>query len=276
LFCELVADGWYGDELMAETAIEWTHRRLLDGSILPGFTFNVVWGCTKVSEGCKHCYADTLASRYGFSLWGLHAERRIFGDEYWRRPLLWNALAERLGHRLNVFCSSMADVFEDHWIVMQECRKLWPLIEQTPMLDWLLLTKRPQNILHMVPWPRGFPGNVWIGTSVENQRRADERVPALLEVPAVVRFLSCEPLLGPVDLSAWLPSLQWVIVGGESGPGARPMASEWVCSLRDACVAENVPFFFKQWGGRTSKSGGRLLDGREWNEMPPEKSSEGK
>jgi protein gp37 len=253
-----------------ETVIEWTHRRLPSGLILPGFTFNIAWGCVKVSEGCKYCYADTLSSRYGFALWGPRAERRTFGAKYWRRPLLWNKRAQRLGHRLNVFCSSMADVFEAHPVVSQERQKLWPLIEQTPLLNWLLLTKRPQNVLEMVPWPGVFPDNVWIGTSVENQRRADERVPVLLEVPAVVRFLSCEPLLGPVDLSAWLPSLQWVIVGGESGAAARPMSPEWARSLCDACVAERVPFFFKQWGGRYHSAGGRLFDGRTWDEMPPE------
>jgi protein gp37 len=255
---------------MAETVIEWTHRRLSDGLVLPGYTFNIVWGCMKVSEGCKHCYADTLSSRYGFSLWGPQAERRTFGDAYWRRPLSWHAEALRQGHRRNVFCSSMADVFEDHPVVEQERRKLWPLIAQTPMLNWLLLTKRPQNILQMVPWPGAFPDNVWIGTSVENQRRAVERVPLLLEVPAVVRFLSCEPLLEAVDLSAWLSSLQWIIAGGESGPLARPMAAAWARSLRDACVAASVPYFFKQWGGRTSKAGGRLLDDQQWDEMPSE------
>jgi protein gp37 len=127
--------------------------------------------------------------------------------------------------------------FEDHPTVEQERCKLWPLIEQTPMLNWVLLTKRPQNILQMVPWSGAFPHNVWIGTSVENQRRANERIPVLLAVPAVVRFLSCEPLLEAVDLSAWLPFLQWVIVGGESGAAARPMAPsagsrEHLCKTR--------------------------------------------
>jgi protein gp37 len=253
---------------MAETAIEWTHRRLPDGSVLPGYSFNIVWGCMKVSEGCKHCYAATLSSRYGFALWGPQAERRTFGEAYWRRPLAWHAEALRQGYRRNVFCSSMADVFEDHPVVEHERQKLWSLIAQTPMLNWLLLTKRPQHIVQMVPWSGAFPDNVWIGTSVENQRRACERVPLLLEVPAVVRFLSCEPLLEALDLSVWLLSLQWIICGGESGPAARPMAVAWAQSLRDACLAAGVPYFFKQWGGRTAKAGGRLLDGRTWDEMP--------
>ena len=254
---------------MAVTSIEWTHRPVPDGGYAPGYTFNIVWGCTKVSEGCKHCYADTLASRYGLSLWGPAAERRTLSPAYWRQPLKWNTLAAHHQHRRNVFCCSMADVFEDHPVVAQERTKLWSLIEQTPMLNWLLLTKRPQFILSMVPWKASpWPGNVWIGTSVENQRRANERIPALVQVPAVVRFLSCEPLLESVDLTPWLSALQWVICGGESGPGARPMAPEWARSLRDQCIAAQVPYFFKQWGGRTAKAGGRTLDGRFWDEMP--------
>jgi protein gp37 len=252
---------------MAETAIQWTHRRLPDGTVLPGYTFNIVWGCMKVSEGCKHCYADTLSSRYGFSLWGPQAERRTFGADYWARPLRWNTEAARSGHPRFVFCSSMADTFENHPTVQQERQRLWPLIERTPSLIWLLLTKRPQHISDMVPW-RSWPSNAWIGTSVENQKRAQERIPALLQVPASVRFLSCEPLLDRVDLSAWIADLQWVIVGGESGPGARPIDLAWARILRDTCRVSEVPYFFKQVGGRTPKSGGRLLDGREWNEFP--------
>lgn len=154
----------------------------------------------------------------------------------------------------------------------QERQKLWELIEITPWLNWLLLTKRPQNILMLAPWgPVHWPDNVWIGTSVENQRRADECIPSLLHVPARVRFLSCEPLLGLLDLTPWLPRLQWVICGGESGAQARPMQPAWASSLRDQCVQADVPYFFKQWGGRHHKAGGRALDGRTWDEMPPEK-----
>ena len=142
---------------MGQTPIEWTHRRLPDGTSLPGFTFNIVWGCQKVSEGCHHCYADAFARRTGRSLWGPSAPRRTFGESYWKQPLSWQATAERLGHRLNVFCSSMADVFEDHPTVATEREKLWPLIAATPMLNWLLLTKRPQNILSQEPWQGTFP-----------------------------------------------------------------------------------------------------------------------
>jgi protein gp37 len=254
-----------------ETTIEWTSRPIPDGRV-PGYTFNIVWGCTKVSEGCKHCYADTLATRYGYSLWGPGSQRRTFGPSYWSQPLRWNQEAERSRQRRSVFCSSMADAFEDHPVVAQERQKLWLLIRRTPWLDWLLLTKRPQNVLRMASYGYWkWPENVWIGTSVENQRRADERIPYLLDVPVSVHFLSCEPLLGPLDLTCYLPYLPrngWVIVGGESGAHARPMNPYWVRDLRDQCVNASVPFFFKQWGGRYHSSGGRLLDGRTWDELP--------
>lgn len=259
---------------MAETTIEWTHRHLPDGVVIPGYTFNIVWGCVKKSEACRDCYALAFAHRMGLDLWGPDKPRKTFGMSYWQRPLLWNRQAQHTGHRRSVFCSSMADTFEDHPTVEQERAKLWPLIAQTPWLNWLLLTKRPENILHMAPWQQGFwPDNVWVGTSMETQRRAEERIPALLEVPAVVRFLSCEPLLSPLDLRPWLPCLQWVIAGGESGPRARPMALAWVTDLREQCESSGVPFFFKQWGGRSHTTGGRLLDGRTYDAMPAEQSS---
>ena len=165
----------------------------------------------------------------------------------------------------------VADVYEDHPAVVDERQKLWQLIEVTPWLNWLLLTKRPENILQMSPWGQGsWPDNVWVGTSVGLQSRAEERIPYLLEVPAVVRFLSCEPLLDPLDLSPWLSQLQWVISGGESGQSARPMDMAWPRMLRDQCQAAHVPYFFKQVGGRYHNSRGRELDGRTWDEMPPE------
>jgi protein gp37 len=253
---------------VAQTTIEWTTRSTSQGVIIPGYTFNIVWGCKRVSEGCKYCYADTLASRFGYALWGPQAPRRVMSPSYWEAPLRWNREAALQRESRLVFCSSMADVFEDHPIVEQERSKLWPLIVETPWLIWLLLTKRPQNILAMAPYGWQWPANIWVGTSVENQRRAEERIPVLLNVPARVRFLSCEPLLGPLDLSVWLPFLHWVIVGGESGIAARPMEPPWPLSLRDQCQFACVPFFFKQWGGRTHASGGRLLDGQLWNEMP--------
>jgi protein gp37 len=257
---------------VAESTIEWTRRRLPSRELLPGFTFNIVWGCQRVSEGCKYCYAERLSSRYGFSLWGPPSitQRRTFGPAYWQAPVQWNRQAERLGHRLSVFCSSMADTFEDHPVVAGERAKLWALISETPFLNWLLLTKRPENILAMVPWRGPFPDNVWVGTSIELQKRAAQRLPYLVEVPAAVRFVSAEPLLEPLDLSPWLPRLQWVICGGESGKEARPFDLDWARSLRAQCQAAHMPYFFKQVGGRFHNSGGRLLDGRTYDEMPPE------
>ena len=242
---------------MAEVSrIEWT-------------TFNPWWGCAHVSAGCAHCYAEALARRYGRDVWGATGTRRLFGEAQWAGPLAWNRKAESQGRRLRVFCASMADVFEDHPALRAERDKLWDLIGKTPTLDWQLLTKRPENVTAMVPWAASWPVKVWLGVSVENQKWAGRRIPPLLEIPAAVRFLSCEPLLGPLDPSAWLApvSLPWIIVGGEAGPRARPMDLARVRSLRDQCLRAKVAFFFKQWGGRTAKARGRMLDGRTWDEM---------
>jgi protein gp37 len=200
-----------------------------------------------------------------------------------------------------VFVNSMSDLF--HTDVPEGfIARVFAVMEQADRHTFQVLTKRPARMARLVNsaefmqrarlmaaftpasgderriegWP---PPNIWLGTSVENQRWADIRVPHLLRTPAAVRFLSCEPLLGPVDLTAWLGthreavgepsgSIEWVIVGGESGRNARPMHPDWARSLRDQCVATGVPFFFKQWGGRTPKAGGRELDGRTWDEMP--------
>jgi protein gp37 len=307
-----------------DSSIEWTDH-----------TFSPWWGCTKVSEGCTHCYADTLSRRFGHDVWGPKAPRRFFGDKHWQEPLKWNKQADADGVRRRVFCASMADVFERHMLPNVQSQltmarsRLWELIEQSPHLDWLLLTKRPENIREMVPvrWLHEVPANVWYGTSTENQEQADTRIPELLKVPAVVRFLSAEPLLGPIDLSYnrfclrlglgppnppdWqrkryvnpmIHGIHWVIAGGESGPGARPMHPDWARSLRDQCTAAGVAFHFKQHGewigvdqldafmrpGETVPAGtreylftdgticfrlgkqqaGRLLDGHEWNEFP--------
>jgi protein gp37 len=277
----------------ADSKIEWTHH-----------TFNPWWGCFKVSPGCKHCYAESLSKRFGHTIWGppQTTSRRLFGDSHWGEPLRWNQDAAEAGRRARVFCASMADVFEDHPQVEEPRRRLFELIGQTPHLDWLLLTKRPENILPLTrraidPFygpsgnemaePNGldvaefgelYP-NVWLGTSVEDQQRADERIPQLLQVPATVRFLSCEPLLGPVTLfdtsegvlrgpavivsGGMTPStpdsppegyddsyagIDWVICGGESGTSARPMQLAWARSLRDQCQAAGVAYHFKQWG----------------------------
>lgn len=260
---------------MQNSAISWTDH-----------TFNPWIGCVKVSPGCEHCYAMTLDKRFGHSNWGpaKTTGRRMMSDNYWRQPLKWDAAAAKAGQRARVFCASMADVFEEHPAVEHARMQLFNLIDATPHLDWLLLTKRPENIARMMaPWLEGtnFPENIWLGTSVEDQRRADERIPHLLKIPAKVRFLSCEPLLGPIELwrfdeedqvlrgvgvirsGGMTPStpdsppegyddsyagIDWVIVGGESGHGARPMHPNWARSLRDQALAAGVAFHFKQWG----------------------------
>ena len=311
----------------ADTKIEWTDH-----------TFNPWVGCTKVSPGCDHCYAEGWAKRSGHVQWGAGAARRRTSAANWRLPVKWDeqsrvALAawQRfratcLGatdadlqaegfikpRRPRVFCASLADVFDNE--VPQEWRRdLFALIAITPRLDWQLLTKRIGNVSDMVAkiataprmashagdlmahhWRNGEPpANVSLGASIVNQPEADRDIQKLLATPAAKRFLSMEPLLGPVDLTPFLwgkheavdpicqncprdadcecgyhtrrdlklPAIDWVIVGGESGPKARPMHPQWAQSLRDQCNAAGVPFLFKQWGGRTSKSGGRELDG---------------
>jgi protein gp37 len=309
-----------------DTKIEWAHH-----------TFNPWIGCTKVSPACDHCYAENLmGSRMHVVQWGAGQPRKRTSARNWNDPRRWNAEAERLGVRYRVFCASLADVFDNE--VPQDWRAdLFALIHATPHLDWLLLTKRIGNAWPMIaegccgtsertrdpiaPWP--WP-NVWLGATICNQAEADRDIPKLLATPARVRFLSMEPLLGPVDLglcdcdhgSRPGPGgvggvacancggfggrlADWVIVGGESGPQARPMHPDWARSLRDQCTAAGVPFLFKQWGEwvpldgmdselriRTEgnpwcrmegtrgvvrvgkKRAGRMLDGRTWDEVP--------
>lgn len=238
--------------------IEWTHH-----------TFNPWWGCCKVDCACARCYAERFAcERLQLPIWGPTAERRFFGAAHWLEPLEWNRKAERAHERHHVFCASMADVFEGRRDLDPYRERLWNLIDVTPSLVWLLLTKRPQNILRMVPakWLKHPRDNVWVGTSCGQQKAAKELLPHLRRVPAKVRFLSVEPLLEAVQLD--LAGVDWVIVGGESGPGARPMKAEWVRDIREQCQAAGVPFFFKQWGGVNKKKAGRLLDGRTYDEMP--------
>lgn len=260
---------------MAENSqIEWTDH-----------TFNPWSGCTKISPACDHCYAEGWAKRSGHVEWGPHGARRR--TKTWGNPIKWNKALEGTGRRERVFCASLADVFDNHRSIDPKWRAdLWELIRETPNLDWLLLTKRPQNIAKMVPplWMNGhWPVGVWIGTTVENQEEADRRIEYLMEIPAKVRFLSCEPLLGPVDLrldrrgvphNQWhLPlgpcgyycseehghvdhnaRLHWVITGGESGGQARPTNPQWFRDLRDQCACAGTPFFFKQWGEWVSVS----------------------
>ena len=239
---------------MAENSgIEWTHH-----------TFNPWIGCTKVSAACDFCYAEAWDKRFGGERWGPHAPRKR--TKTWGNPIKWNRQAKAEGRRFRVFCASLADVFDNHKSVKDEWRNdLFSLIEETPHLDWLLLTKRPQNIGKFEGWNGDWPDNVWLGTTVENQDEFDRRVPHLTQHRgASVLFLSMEPLLGPVDTSAQIGNLDWIITGGESGPNYRPANPDWFRNLRDQCASAGVPFLFKQWEGKNQtqiKAMGRALDG---------------
>ena len=262
--------------------IEWTTH-----------TFNPWWGCVKLSPACKHCYAESWAKRVGQDIWGINAERRFFGNKHWSEPLKWNAVAAASGQRARVFCASMADVFEDRSDLDPWRQRLWSLIEATPALDWLLLTKRPYLVKASVPWVDDWPAHVWLGTTVETQEWAEKRLPELAAIPAAVRFISAEPLLGPLNLDHWSSSIDWVITGGESGPKARPSSPSWFRDLLNQCMAAEIPFHFKQWGdwgpgqgvnlakarsapaadGTTmlrigKKAAGRVLDGATWDGLP--------
>lgn len=296
---------------MAENSgIEWTDH-----------TINFWWGCSKVSPACANCYAETrdkqfhpahLDGNHGLPLvashWGPNAPRLLRVEAARWEALRYEKRAVATGSRFRVFTNSMSDFFEDRRDLDLARLEALDTIRLTPHLDWLLLTKRPEKIMdllcaaedmawhgrsveddpHLGHWVSGWlngkpPANVWLGTTVEDQERADQRIPALLQVPAAVRFLSCEPLLGPVDLnpltchdcgghevswgdpgsqpwcsecdsemgnSGWLEpdGIHWVIAGGESGPHARPMHPDWARGLRDQCAEAGVPFLFKQWG----------------------------
>lgn len=242
---------------MKDSLISWTDN-----------TFNPWYGCTKASPGCANCYAQTLMeTRFKRVKWGHGKPRVRTGADSWQQPLRWDKEAAAAGIRVKVFCASLADVFDSEVPVAWR-NDLFALIGQTPHLDWQLLTKRPENAVEYAAGIR-WPDNAWIGTSVENQDYA-WRAQIITEIPAPVRFLSVEPLLGPVKLK--LEGIDWVIVGGESGPRHRPMAREWAVSVRDQCRAANVPFFFKQWGGPTSDAGGHLLDGVTHHEFPTPRS----
>lgn len=225
-------------------------------------TFNPWWGCTKVSPGCANCYAASIAGRFGLG-WGQGAERKFFEDAHWQEPLKWNRKAQRAGVPAFVFCASMADVFEDvpGHVAKQtnEARqRLFGLIQSTPWLVWLLLTKRPENVSSIVPsaWMSGaWPINAWVGATMEDQQRADERAPHLARLPAPRRFISYEPAIEPVDFRPLLVDrwplerrVDWVIIGGESATRPRPMHVEWAESAIGQCRAAEVDVFVKQLG----------------------------
>lgn len=242
---------------MKNSKIEWTDH-----------TFNPWWGCAKVSPACRNCYAEALSKRFGLGEWGDGGKREFFSDDNWSLPKRWNRSARAARRRYRVFCASMADVFEDRRDLDPWRERLWGLIDQTPALDWLLLTKRIDRAGALVPWRGAWPANVWIGATVETQEWAERRVPELVALPARIRFVSCEPLLGWIDLARWLGDggLGWVIAGGETGRRARPSDPAWFLELRDQCGAAGVPFFFKQWGSRGPT--GRTLDGVVWDQLP--------
>lgn len=250
-------------------------------------TFNPWLGCSKVSAACQFCYAEAWAKRSGLVTWGDSAARRRTSESNWRQPIKWNHEALVTGQRRKVFCASLADVFEDRPELTSWRKELFALIRVTPQLDWLLLTKRPENVLRMMSecFPRGCDRYVRdylsIGTTVESQDQA-RRIDYLMNCRAWARvlFLSVEPMLGPLDLFDWLHAvdmgmghdynvgINWVIAGGESGPKHRPLNLDHVRDLRDQCLDANVPFFFKQHGGARPETGGCELDGREWKQFP--------
>jgi protein gp37 len=227
----------------SNTGIEWTDK-----------TWNPTTGCDKVSPGCRYCYAEALTERFsqhfpqGFKL-TLHPER-LEQPKHWRTPS-------------RIFVNSMSDLFHED-VPLPYIKEIFGIMGDTPWHIYQILTKRDRRLAELAPqleWTK----NIWIGVSVENQEYTP-RIDALRQVPATVRFLSCEPLLGPLSLD--LQGINWVIVGGESGFKHRPLKPEWVRDILQQTRDEKVAFFFKQWGGRYSKAGGRLLDGITWDEMP--------
>jgi len=231
-----------------KSAIEWTEA-----------TWNPTTGCTKISLGCKNCYAERLALRLqamgnpkyanGFQL-TLHEDALDI-------PLRWKKPRK-------IFVNSMSDLFHED-IPLDFIRRVFQTMQQADWHIFQILTKRAERLAELAP-QLPWPPHIWIGVTVEEQRYT-YRIDLLRTVPAAVRFLSLEPLLGPLP-NLNLEGIHWVIVGGESGPGARPMRPEWATDIRDQCLAAGVPFFFKQWGGVHKKRAGRLLEGRTWDQMP--------
>ncbi|HUS27580.1 MAG TPA: DUF5131 family protein [Kofleriaceae bacterium] len=279
------------------TGISWTDA-----------TFNPWWGCWKIADECKNCYADATAHRYTSQfgeLWGRTAGRRFFGDSHWAELAKWNRKAERDGVRMRVFVGSMCDWAEMHpddaiALQMANAReRLWQEIRECSSLDFLMLTKRPEDAAQLVPWARGesyardpWP-NVWIGVTAGTRDTLRVNASILRSIPAVVRFISCEPILEGIAADEWDDAIgpghgkiDWLIVGDESGPRARPAQVDWVRTAREAALRHGVAFHFKQWAGRdVAGIGGRLpstgagnarkihlptLDGKQWAQFPKE------
>lgn len=283
----VVAGGEKVGDMASNSTIEWTQA-----------TWNPVVGCTRASAGCDHCYAFTMTKR--LAAMGQQNYMGLAGNGH------FNGVVRTLPTMLDVpmrrkkpttyFVNSMSDLF--HKSVPDEfIDQVFAVMASCPQHTFQILTKRADrmaeymcnpdrleaiyatwcSVSNQTPAAQAWPlPNVWLGVSVENQEAANTRIPELLRTPAKIRFLSCEPLLGPVDLGEcyesdakqWTGGVNWVIVGGESGQGARPMHPEWALALRDQCQAANVPFFFKQWGGVNKKLNGRLLDGVEYSQFP--------
>ena len=250
----------------AGTIIAWTDN-----------TFNIAWGCTKISEGCAHCYAERLSRQFTHpifgwpGIWGNHADRRIMSDTYWEKPLAWNREAERRRQPIKVFSSSMCDIFDDHPIIIKQRKRLWDLIRRTPWLTWQLLTKRAEQIKYGLPddWEIGYP-NVWLGVSIENMNHAD-RADILRITPAAIRFISYEPALGSLK-KLDLIDIDWVIYGGESGPNFRDHDPVWPLEMKDKCEQADVAFFFKQSAAIRTEMGIHLK-GELIREFPVQKST---
>ena len=233
---------------MANSRIEWTKS-----------TWNPVTGCTKISEGCANCYAERMAKR-------LHAMGQAnyangfnvtMHPHVLERPLKWKKPQM-------IFVNSMSDLFHDD-VPLEFIQQIFDVMTRASRHTFQILTKRSERLADLAPL-LDWPENVWMGVTVENATCAG-RIDDLRRVSASTRFLSLEPLLGPLP-NLDLEGIDWVIVGGESGPGARPMAEAWATNLRDQCLHARVPFFFKQWGGKNKKKAGRILDGQTWDQMP--------
>lgn len=230
------------------TSIEWTQA-----------SWNPITGCNKISAGCRNCYAERMAMRLkamgkpqyrnGFSL-TTHPEM-LNCPYHWKRPRM-------------VFVNSMSDLFHED-VPLHFIQSIFKVMRECSQHTFQILTKRPNIALEHSPHLE-WTGNIWMGTTIEN-RQVISRIKELRKIPARLRFLSIEPLLGPVGRLS-LVNIDWVIVGGESGPRSRPMKVEWVRTIRDQCVSRGIPFFFKQWGGTNKKKAGRVLDGEIWDEMP--------
>lgn len=231
-----------------KTSIEWTQ-----------YSWNPVTGCTKISPGCLNCYAERMAVRLqaiGHPNY-VHGFRVSLHNHVLKAPLGWKRPSI-------IFVNSMSDLFHKE-VPLDFIHKVFDVIQQSPQHQYQVLTKRAERLADIgasLLWP----DNVWIGVSIENENFT-YRIDCLRKIHASVKFLCFEPLLGPIS-HLELDGIDWVIVGGESGPRARPMRPEWVTKIRDKCIKANVPFFFKQWGGRNKKKAGRKLEGRTWNQVP--------